>query len=99
MIETNTADKAKLAGPTAKLSGRHVVAEAIPRPGKVLRTGRDFELCFNDLLIVVVARTQHHPVLAECDRLIIAICRDMFDGKNRHYRAMIMDTPSTCIAT
>ena len=27
------------------------------------------------LLVVVIARTQHHPVLAEGDRLIIVICR------------------------
>ena len=57
MVETNTAGEAKLAGPVAKMSSRDVIAEAIPRPGKLPRTGRDFELRFDDLLIVVVAWT------------------------------------------
>ena len=99
MVETNIAGEAKLAGPGVKMSDRHVIAETILRPGKLPRTGRDFELRFDDPLIVVVARTQHHPVLAECDRAIIVICGDVSDAENRHYRAMIMDTSSTSIAT
>src|ERR1700722_16308833 len=98
MVETNSADKAQLAGPAAKMSGRHVIAEAVPRPGQLLRAGRDFELCLNHPLIVVVAWTQHHPVLAECDRLMIAIGRDVPDAENRHCRPKIMDAPATSIA-
>jgi hypothetical protein len=30
------------------------------------------------------ARTQHHPVLAEGDRLLVPVGRDMSDGENRH---------------
>jgi hypothetical protein len=80
------------------MSGRHVIAEAVPRPGKLLRPGRDFELCFNDRLIVVVAWPQHHPVLTERDRLIIVICRNVLDVENRHGRPMLIDTPATSIA-
>src|SRR5580704_8612410 len=98
MVETNSADKAQLAGPAVKMSGRHVIAEAVPRPGQLLRAGRDFELCLNHLLIVVVAWTQHHPVRAECDRLMIAIGRDVPDAENRHCRPKIMDAPATSIA-
>jgi hypothetical protein len=49
-------------------------------------------------LIVVVAWPQHHPVLTECDRLIIVICRDVSDVENRHGRSMIIDILATCIA-
>jgi hypothetical protein len=45
------------------------------------------------LLVVVVARPQHHPVLAECDRLMIMIRRDVFDAENRHRRPILIDTP------
>src|SRR5271166_190677 len=99
VVETNIADKAKLASPVCEMGGRHVIAEAILRPGKLPRPWCDFELCFNYLLIVVVARTQHHPVLTEGDRLIIVICRNVSDAENRHCRPMIMDTRATCIAT
>ena len=30
------------------------------------------------------ARTQHHPVFAEGDRLLVLIGSDMSDGENRH---------------
>ena len=35
------------------------------------------------------SRTQHHPVLAKGDRLLVLIGRDVPDGKNRHGRPMI----------
>ena len=91
MVETNVADKTKLGGAIGEMSGRHVIAETIPRPGKLPRLGRDFELGFEDLLVVIVARAQHHPVLAEGDRLIIVIGRDVFDVQNRHCRPIIID--------
>ena len=99
MVETDTADKAKLAGAVGKISDRDVIAEAIPSPGKLRRPRRNFEFRFNDLLIIVVAWTQHHPVFTECDGLIVVICRDVPDAENRHCRPMIMDAPATCIAT
>ena len=69
VVETNIADKAKLAGPVCEMGGRYVIAKNIPHPGKLLRSGCDFELGLEYLLVVVIARTQHHPVLAERDRL------------------------------
>lgn len=35
------------------------------------------------------ARTQHHPVFAEGDRLFVLISGDMPDGENRHCYPMI----------
>src|ERR1700730_13407080 len=98
MVEPNSADKAKLAGPVAEMSGGYVIAEGIPRPSPLLRSGGDFEFRCNHLLIVVVAWPQHHPVLTECDRLVIMIGRNVSDVANRHCRPKIMDTPATCIA-
>src|SRR5580704_8005493 len=98
MVETNSADKAQLAGPVGKRSSRHVIAESVPRPGQLPRFWRDFEFRCNQLLIVVVAWTQHHPMLAECDRLMIAIGRNVPDAENRHCRPKIMDAPATSIA-
>ncbi len=89
MVETNGADKAKLGGPVGEMGGRHVIAENILRPGQLPRLGRDFDLGFEYLLVVVVARTQHHPVLAERDRLMIVIRRNVSDAENRHCRSPI----------
>src|SRR5580693_9466173 len=98
MVEANVADKAQLASPVVEMSGRHVIAEAVPRPSQLPRLWRDFEFRRNHLLIVVVAWTQHHPVLAECDRSIIMISRDVSDVANRHCDPKIMDAPATSIA-
>src|ERR1700720_2260685 len=95
MVETNSADKAQLAGPVAEMSGRHVIAEAIPRPSQLPRFWRDVEFCFDDPLIVVVAWPQHHPVLTECDRLFIMISRNVSDAENRHCHPKIMNAPAT----
>src|SRR5579862_455005 len=97
MVETNGADKAKLAGPVGKTRGRHVIAEAVPRPSQLLRFWRDFEIRCNHLLIVVVAWPQHHAVLTECNRLFIMISRNVSDVANRHCRSKIMDAPATSI--
>ena len=99
MVETNVADKAKLGGAVGELGSRDMIAETVLRPGNLPRSGRDLELRFDYLLILVVARPQHHPVRAECDRLTIVICRNVSNAENRHCRPMIMDTPATCIAT
>ncbi len=65
VVDTNGAFEAKLRGPVRETGGRDMIAEDILRPGQLARLGRDFELRFAHLLVVVVARTQHHPVLAE----------------------------------
>ena len=46
--------------------------------------GRDHELGFEQFLVVVVARPQHHAVLAECDGLLVAISREVLNGKDGH---------------
>jgi hypothetical protein len=61
-----------------------MIAENIPRPEDLARRGRNFEFGLEHDLVIVVARTQHHPVLAERDRLRIMVCRDVSDGENRH---------------
>ena len=97
VVDTNGAFEAKLRGPFCETGGRDMIAEDILRPGKLARLGRDFELGFEHLLVVVVARTQHHPVLAERDRLLIVIRRDVPDGENRHCSPTMMQVPMTCI--
>ena len=102
VVETHGAFEAKLRGAIRETGGRDMIAEDILRPGQLARLGRDFEFGFEHLLVVVVARTQHHPVLAERDRLLIVIGRDVPDGENRHcgpalIKLRIMQVPITCI--
>jgi len=54
-----------------------MIAKDILRPGKLARLRSNSEFGFKYLLVVVVARTQHHTVLAECDRLLVVICRNV----------------------
>src|SRR5208282_4012486 len=98
VVQTDAADKTQLGGPFGEIRGRHVIAEAIPRPGKLPWRRRDFELRFKYLLVVIVARTQHHPVFAKGDRLMIVVGRNVSDAENRHSRPTIPDMPLTCIS-
>ena len=81
MVETNGALEMKLGSRLRETGGRDMIAENIPRPGDLARRWRDCELGFEHLLIVVVARTQHHPVLAERNRSLIEIGRDVSNGE------------------
>ena len=84
VLETNGAFEAKLRGPVCETSGCDMISEDIPRPGKLAWLGRDFELGLEYFLVLVVTRTQHDPVLAECDRLLIVVGRNVPDSENRH---------------
>ena len=97
VVDPNGAFEAKLRGSACETSDRDMIAEDILRPGKLARLGRYFELGFEHLLIVIVARAQHHAVLAECDRLLIVIRREVSDGENRHCGSTRMLVPMACI--
>jgi hypothetical protein len=54
------------------------------------RLGRDDKLGFEHLLVAIVARMQHYPVLTERDRFLIVVGRDVPNGENRHCGPTIM---------
>ena len=84
VVDMNGAFEAKPRGPICETGGGDMIAEDILRPVQLGRLRRDFQLGFEHLLVVVVARTQHHAVLAKRDRLLIVIGCDVPDGENRH---------------
>jgi hypothetical protein len=84
MSDRNGAVETKLVRTIGKARDRNMIAEAVQRPVDSARRGRDIEAGFQHSLVVVVARPQHHAVLAECDRLPIVIGGDVPDGENRH---------------
>jgi hypothetical protein len=53
-------------------------------PAQFRRLGADVEPRLDQLLVVPLARAQHHPVLAERHRLPVAICREVADGQHIH---------------
>jgi hypothetical protein len=83
MVETNGAFEAEFRGPIRETGGGDMIAEDIAGPRKAARLGRDLEFRFKHVLVAVVARTQHHPVLAENDRPFIVVGRDVPDGENQ----------------
>jgi hypothetical protein len=68
------------------MSDRYVIAKNVPRPSEPQRRGRNLDFGFEYFLVAVVARTQHQPVLAKSDWLIVMVCRYVSDTKNRHCR-------------
>jgi hypothetical protein len=47
-----------------------MIAEGILDPPQIRWFGSDLELRFEQPLVMAFARTQHHPVFAEGDRLV-----------------------------
>ena len=91
MIETNSAFEPKLRGTVGEARDVEVVAERILGPADARRRGGDHELRVDQALVMAVARTQHHAMLAEADRLPVLVGRDVLDGQRGH------STPrSTC---
>jgi hypothetical protein len=84
VVETYGAFEAKLRGPICETGGCDMISEDILRPGKLAWLRRDFERDFEYLLVLIVTRTQHDPVLTECDRLLIVVGRNVSDRENRH---------------
>jgi hypothetical protein len=74
-----------------------MIAEDILRPDQMTRLGRDFELRFEHFLVLVVARTQHHSMLAERDWPLKAIYRYVPDGQDWHAVSESGYLPELCI--
>jgi hypothetical protein len=81
VFKTNDALEAQLSRTPVELRDRHMVAECILHELQAAGHGTDPETCLDDLLVVRVARTEHHAVLAESDRAPVSIGRNVPDGQ------------------
>ena len=61
-----------------------MIAECILNQAQAPGLRADLEARLDHLLIVGVARAEHHPVFAKGDRPPVAIGRDVPDGQCRH---------------
>ena len=84
MIEPDVALEAQLVGlrPRNPQSSRSCRTHRAPSEAGGL--GRDLQPRLKQLLVVAVARAEHHAMLAERHRLLVAVGRDVADGKERH---------------
>jgi len=80
-FDADDALEAQLGRAPVELRDRHVVAEGVLHEAQAAWLGADPEARLDDLLIVGIARTEHHAVLAEGDRLPVSIGRDVPDGQ------------------
>ena len=82
MIETDHAVEAQfVAGPA-----KRAIATQLPNTSWTQRistgSGVDDQLRLDQPLVVAVARPEHHAVLAERDRLAVAVGRDVTDSRS-----------------
>ena len=84
LLETNHAFEAQLLSSPAEPGNGNAVAENVVDPSDIGGFRRDHQLSLEQFLVVVVARPQHHAVLAECDGLLVAVNSKVFDGKDGH---------------
>jgi hypothetical protein len=81
MLEAHGALEAQLFCATRKPRDPHMIAECVLNEVQAPRLRADLEARLDHSLIVGVAWTKHHSVLAKGDRLPVAIGRDVPDGK------------------
>jgi hypothetical protein len=84
VIEADAAFEAKLRRSFGETSDSDAVSEHVVHPMERRRFGRDGERSLDQTLVVAVARPEHDPVLAERNRLAVAVGRDVADGEDRH---------------
>ena len=79
MIESDRAVEAQHVVPPLEARQRDAVAEHVVQPAQRDRLRLDDQPRLDQPLIVAVARPEHHAMLAERDRLAVAIGRDVTD--------------------
>src|SRR5271169_6223660 len=84
VVETNYTLDAQLLRPSGEASDRNAITEDVVHPADIGGFRGDDELGVEQLLVVAVARPQHHAVLAERDRLLIAVDGDVANGDDLH---------------
>ena len=84
VIEANETLEAQLRCPAGKAGNRHAIAKHVVHPADIGRFRSDREPGVEQLLIVAVARPQHHAVLAEGNRLLVAVDGKVPNGDDAH---------------
>jgi hypothetical protein len=77
MIKPDLAFESQFARLAPKARNGDTISERVMDPAQLRRLGRDLNLRVEELLIVTVARPEHHAVFAERHRLLVAIGRDV----------------------
>ena len=80
VLERDGVLDAEAAGLADKVGDGDAIVENVVDPAKPVRTGLDVEACVQQPLVVAVARTQHHPMLAEPHGDGIGVGREMPHG-------------------
>ncbi len=80
-------------GLAGKVGDGDAIVENVVDPAKPVRTGLDVEACVQQPLVVAVARTQHHPMLAKPHRGGVGVGREMPYCQDGHARS---DRRSVC---
>jgi hypothetical protein len=81
VLKAHDAVEAKLLGASKKLRNCEMIAEAILNEAEGNRLRPDIKPCLNHPLVLGVARTKHHSMLAESDGPSVAIGCDVPDGE------------------
>src|SRR5215469_5790442 len=84
MFEPDDALETQPRCPSGESRNRDAVAEDVVHSPDVGRFWRDHQLRVKQPLVVAVPRPQHHAVLAEEDRLLVAVGRDVPNSKDWH---------------
>jgi hypothetical protein len=79
VVQPHDAAHAQLARAVIKAGDADAVAEHIMQPADLRWRGLDVEPCLDDPLVMAFAGAQQHPMLAEGDRLPVAVGRQVAD--------------------
>src|ERR1700677_4318539 len=92
MFEAVEAFKHKLVGRGIEIRDTDAISEHVVHVTQIAGLRRDFQTGIQHMLIKTLARTKHHPMLAELHWLGIAVTRKMTDSKNIHSPELLVAT-------
>src|SRR6516162_8154697 len=84
VVEANDTLDAQLLRSAGESGDRNTITEDVVHPADISRFRGNDELGIEQFLVVAVARPQHHAVLAERDRLLVAVDGDVANGDDLH---------------
>src|ERR1700751_4410106 len=84
MVEANDTLDAQFLRASGEAGDRHAITKDVVYPADIGRFRRDDELGVEQFLVVAVARSQHHAVFAERDRLLVAVSGEVAHGDDEH---------------
>src|ERR1700721_2067645 len=88
MLDTKAALETQRLGAAGEVRDGYLIAKDVARAPHETRLRCNFKFPLEESLVMIIARAQHHRVLAEAHWLLVTISGDVSAGQNPHCRSV-----------